>query len=300
MPRKKRTKHNKKNSHKRTHKKEYCAPSSETNSISGLKTCYTNDKLQKMRHYWNKRHPDALITSTKQQDIWYLLKNYMSGVCNTERCWLKQKYISESGDYDLLNYTFVPDSPISWHKDPNEWLTSIDIENVMKQYEKAYPCFQFLGPSPIDFDKRKSGNTCVWDELCHFSLTNFLQKGCNKIGIIFNTDPHYLNGSHWIALFVNIKQKYIYYFDSVGQSVPKEVDILMKRIAEQGKELNIDFTLMKNKVQHQKSNTECGMYCLYFIINSLKDKHPERSLRERIPDEEMEKFRKIYFNPKEV
>jgi hypothetical protein len=27
--------------------------------------------------------------------------------------------------------------------------------NVMKQYEKAYKCFDFIGPTPINFDKKK-------------------------------------------------------------------------------------------------------------------------------------------------
>ena len=46
------------------------------------------------------------------------------------------------------------------------WLNSTDIENIMQQYEDAYPNFEFIGPSPIDFDKVLMNNKCVWDELC--------------------------------------------------------------------------------------------------------------------------------------
>ena len=36
----------------------------------------------------------------------------------------------------------------------------------MRQYEKAYKCFTFLGPSPIDYDTRKLYGQCIWQELC--------------------------------------------------------------------------------------------------------------------------------------
>ena len=281
--------------HRTTQKKEYCAPSSDKKSSST--TCYTEKKLQKMRSYWNKRHPDAIIKSRNPQLIWKELKTNMSGVCNTERCWLKQKFISESGDNELLNYTFVPEAPNTWKKNPNEWLTSVDIENVMKQYEHAYPCFQFLGPSPIDFDKVKSNKQCVWDELCNFHINKYLRKGCHKIGIIFNTDPHYLDGSHWISLFIDIKNKYIYFFDSVGDDVPDEIELLMDRIISQCENLNINLKKHINTVKHQRLNTECGMYSLYFIINAIKDRSPIKLLSSRISDKEMEKFRSVYFNP---
>ena len=45
----------------------------------------------------------------------------------------------------------------------------------------------------------------MWEELCKFSLKKQLSKGKQKTGIIFNTDPHYKEGSHWISLFINIQ-----------------------------------------------------------------------------------------------
>ena len=284
--------------HKKTYKKQYCAPNPESNENS--MTCYSNKKLLSMRNYWNARHPDNKIKSKDPRQIWNQLRVNIGNVCNTERCWLKQKFVQDSDDNDLLNYTFAPESPVIWKKNPNEWLTSTDIENVMKQYEHAYPCFQFLGPSPIDFDKKQGKKQCVWNELCYFDLQSFLLKGCNKIGIIFNTDPHYLNGSHWIALFINVKRNYIYFFDSVGDPAPKEINVLIDRIIDQsetatGKKLE----RFDNKTKHQRSNSECGMYCLYFIIQALKDVHPQSYMHTRIPDKDVEKFRKIYFNPNE-
>ena len=69
----------------------------------------------------------------------------------------------------------------------------------MKQYEKTYEDFEFLGPSPIDYDTHKAYGECVWEELCEFSLRDNLKEGKTKVGIIFNTDPHTEDGEHWVA-----------------------------------------------------------------------------------------------------
>ena len=65
-----------------------------------------------------------------------------------------------------------------WRKKPTTWLNSLDIENVMNQYEKKHNDFEFIGPSPIDFNTKKLFGECVWNELCRFNLkqTNKLTK----------------------------------------------------------------------------------------------------------------------------
>jgi hypothetical protein len=260
-------------------------------------TCYNDEDLLKLRSSWNKRHPDKKITSKNSREIWKQLKNHMSSICKTEMCWLKQEFIKKNLSNDLINYTFAPFSPKSWNKNINEWLSSMDISNVMKQYEKADEKFIFLGPSPIDFDKIKNGS-CIWPEICKFNLNNIIKRNHSKIGFIFNTDPHFLDGSHWISLFVDLKKEEILFFDSVGDKCPNEIDKLINRIIEQGKELNIHFKRIDNKKKHQKSNTECGMYSLYFIIENIKNNFSKENFKNRISDENMESFRKIYFNSK--
>jgi hypothetical protein len=238
-----------------------------------------------------------MITTNDPREIWISLKQHLKNVCNKESCWLKQNFASSGVDKEMLNYTFAPKSPDDWKKNPNEWLNSIDIENVMKQYEKEYPYFDFIGAAPIDFDSPKMYGECVWEELCHFDLNVSIRNGRNKIGFVFNTDPHYLSGSHWISMFVNIKEKYIFFFDSTGTPPPKEIKKLIKKITEQGKVAGIDFRYIENKKKHQKKPTECGVYSLFMIINILKGtKKPEDFLTDDFPDEEMQTFRNTYFN----
>jgi len=170
----------------------------------------------------------------------------------------------------------------------------------MKQYEKAYKCFDFIGPTPIDFDTRKLYGECVWDELCNFSLEDQIKHGKTKIGIIFNTDPHNKPGQHWISMFISIKKKKIFFFDSTGDEPPSQIIDFINRIKEQGLNLNpkINFSVDSNVgIEHQYGNTECGIYSLFFIVHMLEDKLSGHYLKTHIiKDEYMNKFRNVYFN----
>jgi hypothetical protein len=278
-------------------KKINCSPKpkGEINDYS----CYTNKSLFELRDRWNARHPDVKIETNSPKEIHNRISNYLKDVCNNEACWLKQKGHFGNLESDLAD-SFAPESPQEWKKNPNEWLSSIDIMKVMRQYEKAYKCFDFIGPSPINFDTKKLYGECVWEELCKFNLQSLIKKGKTKIGIIFNTDPDYKPGQHWISMFINIKKKKIFFYDSTGDAPPNQIMQLVRRIKNQGlnlkKRLYFKFDCNKG-IEHQYGNTECGMYCIYFIVNMLEDKLTSHDIKNHIlKDEYMEKFRKIFFN----
>ena len=270
-------------------------PKDEINEFS----CYTNKSLFKLRDLWNARHPDAKIESSSPKEIHRLLTEKLSSVCNKESCWLKQKNDFGKLSSDMTD-SFAPESPQEWKTNPNEWLSSIDIMKVMKQYEKAYKCFEFIGPSPIDFDTKKLYGECVWEELCKFSLEEQIKNGKTKIGIIFNTDPHNKPGQHWISMFINIKTKSIFFFDSTGDKPLPQIMALVNRIRSQGLAMTpkLKFKFDSNEgVEHQYGNTECGIYSLFFIVHMLEDKLTEHYLKTHIlKDEYMQQFRKVYYN----
>lgn len=272
-----------------------CSPKNDPNDY----TCYTNENLYKLKDIWNERHPDKPIKTRDPKEIWSMLRNYYSYICNKESCWIRKLAKGTKMEEDLLD-AFAPESPEEWKRNPNEWLSSIDILEVMNQYEKKYKCFEFLGPSPIDYDTHKLYGECVFEELCHFNLQDQIDKGKTKIGIIFNLDPHYKSGSHWVSLFINVKKGEIFYFDSAGDDIPKQIEKFAKNIIEQGHNLKkrVNFKLDKNyPVEHQYGNTECGIYSLFFIVHMLEDKITSHYLKTHIlKDKYMEKFRKIYFN----
>lgn len=274
-----------------------CSPR-EKNKMNDF-SCYTDESIYKLRNLWNKKHPDELIQSNEPKEIWNKLNEYMKHLCNKESCWLKQNFTIGEVDNELSD-SFAPESPEEWKSNPNEWLSSIDIIKVMKQYEKAYKCFEFIGPSPIDYDKKKIYGECVWDELCHFNLGEQMKKGKTKIGIIFNLDPHYKSGSHWVSLFINLRKKQIFYFDSNGDPIPDQIMKFVVKISDQGRNLRpkvlCEFD-QNHPIEHQYGNTECGVYAIFFIIHMLEDKITNHYLKNHVlKDEYMQKFRKVFFN----
>lgn len=289
-------KYNKKKNTKKFRKLN-CAP-----GISNEISCYSKNNLENLKLLWNSNHPDDLITSKNYKELWESLKYKFSNVCNHELCWINNKLLKEKIDKRILKHRFAPFHPTSWNIDKNTWLSSSDIIKVLKGYETLYPNFNFIGPSPIDFDKKLESNICVYNDLCNIEIKKFLKKNIDKIGFIFNTDPHYKSGSHWIALFLDIPKNIIFFFDSTGDPIPNQVKKLCNRIIEQGKELDIKLKYDDNlNHNHQKSNTECGVFCLYFIISLLTEKHNTNYFKTKnINDDYIEKFRKIYFNQPEL
>lgn len=274
----------------KTIKRDRCSQSSPHHY-----SCYDTKSLLKLREYWNIRHPDQKITSEKPREIWKALKNNLSHICNKESCWLRQQFIKHKLDNKLLNLTFAPQAPKSWQKNPNEWLNSLDITRVMRQLEDKYPSFQFIGPSPIDFDDHKMDGECVWEELCQFDLAKTLKQNKTKIGIVFNLDPHYKGGSHWVALFISIPHEKCIFCDSIGDPIPKEIKKWVDRITNQANSLGLSLKLEVNTIEHQKKDTECGIYSIYFLDQMLRQ-NPPQLFTKRIPDDTMQTFRNIYFN----
>jgi len=190
-----------------------------------------------------------------------------------------------------------PPMPKEWFKKPDTWLDSINILDVMNQYEDAFSNFEFIGPLPIDFAaknpyKQKS-EECLINEICQFRLNDAVHKGTEYVGIIYNLDRHYQGGSHWVANFIDIKKKSCIYFDSYGAAVPKDIAKFMKWLTTHEysiKELSYSAKRLQTK------NTECGMYSLYFIIRMLAGDDLKTFVRRKITDDDMLKMRRWLFS----
>ena len=281
--------------------------------VDGLKvgnSCYTPKILLTIRDAYNKDHgPDQRIRESDPEKLWVIL-NSRFVQCKKEDCWLnaiKDEQLRKKID----RYIFAPDKPYEWKKNPNEWLSNYDIMNVLEQYEERYKHFEFIGPTPIDFDKVKHG-TCIYNDLCKFNLGEQIKKGKTKIGVVFNLSPSTSSGSHWVSLFIDTKARVIFYFDSAGETIPKEIEVFKDRVQEQAKELGRggrEYHYYENHPrEHQFGNTECGIYSLFFIITMLTGRtelHNGRLSMKRkielfqhrtIKDEYIEKYRNVYFN----
>ena len=305
MPRKKISKRKRPNKKKGTKKRSYhikkytfkpevCAPGNNNKKLDF--TCYTTKALKSLKDVWNKRHPGSKITEDNPKDIWEKLKYYMRHTCKKESCWLKHECLKKDIKKSLINDLFAPSAPKEWKKNPREWLSTIDIHSVLNQWEKKYKTFRFLGASPIDYDKELSDGECVWNDLCKFKLKDEIKDGIKYIGVVFNLDKHNEDGSHWVAVFIDVNKKEIYFFDSYGDRAPNRIYNFCKDVKEQAKMLGEKYKIKQCTKQHQYKNGECGMYCLYFIINLLNGGEFKMFNKVKIPDTKMFQLRKQYFN----
>jgi len=343
--------------------KGLCSPRKDGVGVEkdNCESCYKLKTLRGMAHGINKHtnHNIAGINKRRREDLWHDIYAIMNdrSACKSEMCWIKDNVIDKLADHikeDIRRNTFRPIMPLSWVNNINEWLSTIDIAAVLRQYDDNYPEFKLHGPAPIDFHLKDGSGKCKVDDLCAINLNDLLREGIRKIGIVFNTDPHYKSGQHWISLYVDLyddscffggksgkrgkykkhKRKYaenkkdgagndhkihhikngviktrkdlqdnknenmcsgMYYFDSQGHSPPENILNLMEDLCKQGDNCNIKFQKLYNDVQHQKGNTECGIYSIHFLTTMLNGTKFQDYIRDIKGDRVMEKLRKHFF-----
>jgi len=255
------------------------------------KTCFEPEDILLLRNEWNRKNPNKQITSKNPSMIRKKLDEYVTE-CEDELCWTKLIDDSQTKK-KIIQQNFAAIHPSKWKSNEHEWLSNFDISNVLKQYKETYTDFDFIDPSPIDFDT-KVGYKCVTEEICTLNLDDYMKKGIYKLAIPLNLDKHTGNGFHWVVLYIDLKRKFIYYFDSAKNKIPDEVTSLMDRLVQQ---TSIPLKPLNNQdKQHQQGNTECGMYVLFFVISMLEGKSPAYFNKRIITDEEVFKCRQIYFN----
>jgi hypothetical protein len=193
-----------------------------------------------------------------------------------ERSFLMALPLPQAEKNDLAERVLRPARPAEWAKDPDMWLDSTNIAAVLNQYEATYPKFEFMGPFPIDFAAPDPygggaaggplrGKKCLMTEICELRVQKAMSNGTEAIGIVYNLDPHFKSGSHWVANYIDIPGHKCYYFDSYGMAPPPQVAKFMKWLTTQDPAMKLEY----NARRLQYRDTECGVYCIYFIIRML-------------------------------
>lgn len=248
------------------------------------------EEVERLRLVYNSDHPGATIPKGTPEATWKRLQEKFHAQCRTGQ-----------STCILANMMRKPKAPDSWSLNRYEWLSSDDIDSIQKQYVKLFDGYAFLGCIPIDFDLKDDYGKCLVSTVCSIQVSKLLADGFDRIGIIFNTDPHDGPGEHWIAMFADIRPDREYpqltYFDSYAQKPEKEVQVLMNRWKQQldaSGRFSKPTKLQYNKTRHQFKDTECGMYCLYFHYCCLT----ETPMDERVPDDVVNSFRNLLFRMK--
>ena len=285
---------------------EKCSHNSRFKNIhEGLDTCFSLGKLQTLVNSYNKSFSDDKINFNKEQyvDAAYLHKQLeikLKSVCNDEVCWLRQPFAFTVHDPELHFGTFKPPRPA----EKFAWLSNKDISDVMYQIrDKNDPKrFRFIGPVPINFDNLNESDSRFWYSLTkqvkYLNLPKLLKAGVDKVGIVFNLDPHYKSGSHWVCIFCEFSKSRceVNYFDSFAKSPPKEIDDLMNRLVKTAqKHLGVQMKKQINSRQTQFGNTECGVYCMRFLEGMVQNRSFDEMTKSIVSDKNINNWRDYFF-----
>lgn len=242
-------------------------------------------EIENLRTVFNKEHPKEAIPPGGPRATWNALRKRFHKMCDSAACVVTS----------MLKPVKAPDS---WKSKPDEWLSSVDIENVEKEYMRLFENYYCAGIVPIDFDKKSGTGSCLVSSLCSMDLKALYKKGYTEIGIVFNTDVSTGPGQHWVALFCDINPENEYpritYFDSYAKAPEPQIQVLMARWKDRWDSLGVHAKPMEmtyNKTRHQIQDTECGMYCLYFHLCCVLGLPMEK----RIPDETVRGLRGVLF-----
>ena len=76
----------------------------------------------------------------------------------------------------------------------------------------------------------------------------------------------------------------------------EEVVILMNRLKKQGSRIGHNLKIKINNKRHQYKNSECGMYCIYFLTSLLEGKTFNNIIKNIVDDDTMNSKRQHFFN----
>lgn len=287
-----------------------CAPAKKYTDGS----CFTTDSLKKIATHYNKKYEEKIKITEDKRKLVEQIEDKLKDKCSDQTCWLRQEFVRGIRDETLKN-TFRPKGP----SNSKEWLSTTDIDKVMEQYQEKHKDFCYLGTVPYDFEELP---------ILGFGKLDFEEmqtKGKNRIGMVINLDEHNQSGSHWVALYADLKKNQVYFFDSFGKAPGRRIRKFATRLAKhmykkefgeevakkfkyivkgQNKKEKLGGAIKKklnqvdvrfNKIQHQFENTECGVYSMNFIIRLLNGETFDEITNDITKDTRMNQCRDVYF-----
>ena len=177
-----------------------------------------------------------------------------------------------------------------------EWLSDADIWKLMVGWSVLHKNFYPINYAMLDFMKYPD----VY-ELATFNPVKILEQGKDCFGCICNTDVHVGKGIHWVAIFGDMRgdtEWSVEFFNSTGkkyESFIKFTEKAAKQLQDYKPNITVKAVIATDK-EHQKSDSECGLYSLYYIYSRLVLKTPYTKFNEiTVSDINMFTFRKSLF-----
>jgi hypothetical protein len=269
-------------------------------------TCLSNDDIRetfKIARLSNKK-------LNKFERLFYYKKNPMTKKMlmllytdtYTEDDFLEHKDVKKVGRKILMD-KFHPEASFTGE----EWLSNVDIDDCLSQYEKQIPDYKHFGtymygaldPKACDHVFKRRSQTNLDIDIFEKYIKDFSKY--KIVSIAMNTACDF-PGQHWVSIFIDFRQPEIKldFFDSLAKH-NKKIDVFYEKIKKYYLETeNRNVTLNRTKTKIQLDGNECGIYTIYFIVKRILDyttfdKFMEHTQKDGVNDEFMLKKCREYF-----
>ena len=276
-------------------------------SDGGIVTvCSTKSAIKEMKKVLEERRVNTspLVTDKAVVDA---MKEELN--CKTEKCVLTNPKFVKPEIKQIIQESISrlkPKGPAN----TTALLNNTNIDGILKRLTRKFKKFYHMGFQMIDFagEKDSKGN---WKNVGRTVLTptelgtidmvkDVIEKGYESFGVVLNTDVRTGGGIHWFSLYAqfNVDPITLEYFNSSGNKPVRQIQEWLAKtedaIRASGRKVSV---IALSGVVHQKdSDTECGLYSLYYIWNRLKGVPAINFQKKRIPDSMMIKFRPHLFS----
>jgi hypothetical protein len=211
-----------------------------------------------------------------------------------------------------IDRRFKTDGP----RDSTQLLSNFNIDGVLQEWAAAHPEFFNYGFNMMDFET--TGGSLARTDVARIlegketqnlgKMGGMVARRCTTFGCVLNTDVSSGRGKHWVAIFGDCRGRgewSVEYFNSAGNPPPAPVtrwlEAASARLATHRSSHPRDYgegavaPVPLTDVRHQDSQTECGLYALYYIRRRLEGAPYAEFQETRIPDAAMTAFRKHVF-----
>lgn len=272
----------------------------ESECTNECNTCSSKKTIKLMSKFVNATGPENDIVEKIEREL----------KCDSESCVLLnstfKKFVEkETGNTDIITYDLQKNFKTRGPRNSTDLLSNYNIDETLlrwaREFKEFFPCpfsmidFKIVTNDfgSINLDNVISGKALYKDPIDGIQRGPFKTYGC-----VLNTDISTGHGKHWVCIFVDCRSSIwtIEYFNSSGNPPHYDVSEWMENQRSNLLKLHDKVeTITVTNLVHQKSNTECGMYVLYYIRSRLDGISYQHFLTKRIDDADVTKFRKHVF-----
>jgi Ulp1 protease family, C-terminal catalytic domain len=221
----------------------------------------------------------------------------MSAVgCSTEKCLLSKRQVIDALGEDVVRRELATKYKIKGPTDIT-LINNFNIHEIMAQWAEKWSDF-FVWPFAMrDFAAQR--HTLDTMDVGELYATGFRTAAC-----VINNDLSSGPGTHWMALFVDMRDASamtVEYFNSSGNRPKPEFNKWLQKTASalgmavKETQNNAAEAIVVTDKMHQHTQTECGVYALYYIWARLNGVPWTAFNGSRVPDEIMLEFRQHLF-----